>query len=129
VVLDSAPVLLRTAVLDGDGAPFGERLLRCTFADGRSLRTTSDAHGGITIPLPAPANGKSPTSLDLRLELLDAAGRLCGASALVNLTPNDGATALPPVRLQSPAAEPSRGDAKHLRFERLGRSMGRSSRT
>ncbi len=129
VVLDAAPVLLRTAVLDGDGAPFGERLVRCTFADGRSLRTTSDAHGGITIPLPAPANGKSPTSLDLRLELLDAAGRLCGASALVNLTPNDGATALPPVRLQNPAAEPSRGDAKHLRFERIGRSPHRSSRT
>lgn len=100
VVLAADPQLLRTAVLDGDGAPFGERLVRCTFADGRSLRTTSDVHGRITIPLPAPANGPPPTSLDLRLELLDANGRLCGASTIVSFTSNDGATALPPVRLQ-----------------------------
>lgn len=124
VVLDAAPVLLRTAVLDGDGAPFGERLLRCTFADGRSLRTTSDAHGGITIAVPAPANGQPPTSLDLRLELLDAAGRLCGASAIVNLTPSDGLTTSMPVQLVHPATADLRalgGPRRALEFPARGR--------
>lgn len=99
VVLDAAPQLLHTAVLDADGAPFGERMVRCTFGDGRSLRTTSDAYGRVTIPLPGPSNGQPPTALDLRLELLDARGRLCGASAFVSLTPYDGSTSGMPVRL------------------------------
>ena len=123
MVLDTAPTLLRTAVVDGDGARLCERLLRCTFADGRSLRTTSDAHGRITIPLPAPTNGQSPTSIDLRLELLDAAGRLCGASAIVNLTPNDGATTSMPVHLVHPATAdplPLDGPCRALEFRARG---------
>jgi hypothetical protein len=102
VALDASPQLLHTAVLDASGAPFCERLLRCTFADGRSLRTTSDANGHISIALPGPPRGQLSTTFDLRLELLDAAGRLSGASALVPVTPHDGSTALPPVRLVHP---------------------------
>ena len=99
VVLAAAALLLHTTVLDADGAPLREQLLRCTFADGRSLRTTSDAHGRLTIPLPGPANGKPPATLDLRIERLDATGRLRGASAFVSVTQSDGTTSARPVRL------------------------------
>ncbi|MCU0865358.1 MAG: carboxypeptidase-like regulatory domain-containing protein [Planctomycetes bacterium] len=107
VVLDAAPRLLVGDVLHADGSPCCERLLRCTFADGSSLRTTSDAHGRIAIPLPGPPPGEPSRTFDVRLELLDAAGHLSGASAIVNLTPNDGRTVCQPVRLVHPvAAEP-----------------------
>jgi hypothetical protein len=102
VVLDGVPHTLATAVVDADGTPWCERLLRCTFADGRSLRVTSDALGRITIPLPSATTGSPTTALDLRLELLDARGRLSGASAMVTATPNDGTTTLAPVRLVMP---------------------------
>ncbi len=99
VVLAAAAQLLHTTVLDADGVPLREQLLRCTFADGRSLRTTSDGHGRLTIPLPGPANGQLPAVLGLRIERLDATGRLRGATAFVSVTPNDGTTSAMPVRL------------------------------
>ena len=125
VVLDAAPRWLHTAVLDADGAPFCERLLRCTFADGRSLRTTSDARGRIEIPLPGPMPGDSSTQCDVRLELLDASGHLCGASANVNLTPNDGSTVCMPVRLVHPAAtEPRHAAGRRSAFVLPARGRG-----
>lgn len=99
VVLAAAPQLLLTTVLDADGVPLREQLLRCTFADGHSLRTTSDAHGRLTIPLPGQANGQPPAVLGLRIERLDAMGRLHGASAFVSVTQADGTTSAMPVRL------------------------------
>lgn len=112
VVLDAAPQLLHTTVLDADGTPLRERLVRCTFADGCSLRTTSDAHGGLTIPLPGHASGQPPMAFDLRLELLDARGRLSGASAIVSLAPNDGSTSGMPVRLLHDAVADQRHPAQ-----------------
>jgi hypothetical protein len=105
VVLDGVPCTLATAVMDADGTPWCERLLRCTFADGRSLRVTSDDRGRITIPLPSATTGSPRTALELRLELLDARGRLSGASAMVTATPNDGTTTLAPVCLGMPRRE------------------------
>lgn len=122
VVLDAAPQLLHATVLDADGAPLRERLVRCTFADGCSLRTTSDAFGGLTIPLPGHASVAPSTGFDLRLELLDGRGRLGGASAIVNLAPNDASTSGMPVRLVYEAA----ADQRHPDGPR--RAFGLSSR-
>ena len=120
VVLADECAWVRTALLDASGRAIPDTTVRCTFANGSSVRACSDDFGNLCIDLP-PAFALEPGTI--RCEPLDARGRLHGAAVAITVPPGTGrAHAAPPIRL--PPGELKDAPRRAFNFTASGRRPG-----